>query len=299
MFNINHLTEGSLNLLARDRQPGHIINHFRLERPFEVKSNFQGFSIRYVAAGTEFYQIGNREYRVRSGQYLLTHPAVGHADSMAEGAVSGLCIDLMPDLIANAFAALRRPGDPLPDPVEGEPLFTDFMFSAAESKLGNLLGELDRWFRREEPSTGTFDPALFFQLAELYAADSFMTRDRLMAIPAVKDSTRKDMLRRLVQGRNFIDDCFRTDIQVADVARAANVSEFHFFRLFRRVFGTTPHRYLWEKRLCFGRRLLEGGRHSVSEAALEAGFADVQSFSKAYKKFYGCPPSDCLRISRF
>src|SRR5215470_7968013 len=62
--------------------------------------------------------------------------------------------------------------------------------------------------------------------------------------------------RRLVRARDRIEDAYAEPLALADLARTAGLSPFHFLRLFQRVFGTTPHAYLARVRIERAQRLL-------------------------------------------
>lgn len=295
MHHFNYLTDRNLRILDAGRPPGHIVNYFRLQESFAVRSNFRGFSIRYVSEGAEHYLVNGQEYRVRAGEYLLTNPHCRSTESMSPAAVTGLCIDLMPETVTQVFAALRQPDEPCPEPSLDNWLATgdlfEHLYRADETPMGTILQVFFREIAHQTQEQQTIDPSFFPALAEGYIRDCLDLQRQLQSVPAAKKTTRRELLRRLARGRGYIDDCFSEDFLVSDIARAANISEYHFFRLFRRVYGITPHRYLLQKRLQHGQALLLSGRYSVSEVALSAGFADVYSFSKAYKKQFGQAPS--------
>ncbi|WP_426046649.1 helix-turn-helix domain-containing protein [Chryseobacterium sp. NFX27] len=56
------------------------------------------------------------------------------------------------------------------------------------------------------------------------------------------------------------------------------------------MFGTTPGKWLLEKRLQEAHYLLEKGR-KATDIYLDLGFEDLSHFSFAFKKQYGLPPS--------
>jgi AraC-like DNA-binding protein len=68
--------------------------------------------------------------------------------------------------------------------------------------------------------------------------------------------------------------------------------------LFKKVVGVSPHQYILSKRLELGKELLEKKQMPVSAAALESGFADVFSFSKAFRKHFGVSPTHFSKNSR-
>jgi AraC-like DNA-binding protein len=64
---------------------------------------------------------------------------------------------------------------------------------------------------------------------------------------------------------------------------------FTLARQFRRVLGTSPHRYLLMRRLEQARRMIATG-HSLAGAALDTGFADQAHFTRHFKRAYGVTP---------
>ena len=61
-------------------------------------------------------------------------------------------------------------------------------------------------------------------------------------------------------------------------------------RRFRQETGYSVHGYLTEKRLLLAQQLLVRGC-TPAEAAVQAGYQDYSTFSRAYKKQFGRSPS--------
>ncbi len=75
------------------------------------------------------------------------------------------------------------------------------------------------------------------------------------------------------------------------LAATAGLSAFHFSRLFHRVVGVSPHRYLVGCRLRHARELLAVGQgRSIAEVALECGFADQAHLTRHFRRAYGVGP---------
>lgn len=84
-------------------------------------------------------------------------------------------------------------------------------------------------------------------------------------------------------------------VSIADAARAACLSRYHFFRAFRAAFQVTPHQFLTTQRLERARLLLRGGKHTVTAVCLESGFQSVGSFSSLFRRHFGVSPREELR----
>jgi AraC family transcriptional regulator, regulatory protein of adaptative response / methylated-DNA-[protein]-cysteine methyltransferase len=77
---------------------------------------------------------------------------------------------------------------------------------------------------------------------------------------------------RIARAIRYIDEHFREQPRLEDVAAHANLSEFHFNRLFRRWAGVTPKQYLTAITGNAAREAL-AGQASVLDAALTVGLS--------------------------
>jgi AraC family transcriptional regulator len=117
-------------------------------------------------------------------------------------------------------------------------------------------------------------------------------RKRASKIPAKKPSTRMELYRRLLRGKDYMDSFFGEPLRLAEVANQACLSPYHFHRLFRELFRVTPNQYLQRRRLANAERLLERGEQSVTDICLEVGFESISSFSALFRRTFGCPPRE-------
>lgn len=97
-------------------------------------------------------------------------------------------------------------------------------------------------------------------------------------------------VRRIHDAIDRIDASCDAPLSLAELAAHAGFSPFHFLRLFRRVTGTTPHRYLIGARLRLAARLLVDTRRPVTDIAYAVGFADLSNFVRTFHRVIGAPP---------
>ena len=76
-----------------------------------------------------------------------------------------------------------------------------------------------------------------------------------------------------------------------DVARACGVSRFHLSRAFAERFGRPLIAYLRARRLTEAARALVHGEAEILAAALDAGYASHEAFTRAFRAEFGVPPS--------
>lgn len=255
----------------------------------------RGFAIKYVVDGVERYAVNNTPFPVGAGGYLLANRhGSGRLDIESQRAVKGICIELTAPLMDEVVAAHATPEAfdvPAGSCFFTGPEFLENTYRSEHTRLGGLLQRLAAEIVHAPQHAHGWQRSLYYSLAEALIADHLATVPLLRRVHAVRSGTRKDIYRRVERARAFIDDGAHMAISVAAMAREAGMSEYHFFRAFRAVHDVTPHQYLLAKRLALAHAMLRDGVAAVSDVALLAGFSGIFSFSKAFKKRYGIPPS--------
>jgi len=89
-----------------------------------------------------------------------------------------------------------------------------------------------------------------------------------------------------------MDRAYAEPLGVRAVAAVAHLSEAHFIRSFRAVFGETPHRYLQRRRVERSMFLLRETYRSVTDICFDVGFTSRGTFSRTFREIVGETPSD-------
>jgi AraC-like DNA-binding protein len=101
----------------------------------------------------------------------------------------------------------------------------------------------------------------------------------------------EDLNRRLLRARDAMDRAYAEPLDIPSVAAVAHVSEAHFIRSFRAVFGETPHRYLQRRRVERSMFLLRETDRSVTDVCLDVGFTSLGTFSRTFRDIVGETPT--------
>jgi len=101
------------------------------------------------------------------------------------------------------------------------------------------------------------------------------------------------LYKRIVQAKLFIDSNYAGNIDLDNIADEAYFSKFHFIRLFKNIYGKTPHQYLTAVRIEKAMLLLRANK-PVSEVCFSVGFESVSSFGSLFKRMTGVTPSAFL-----
>ena len=96
---------------------------------------------------------------------------------------------------------------------------------------------------------------------------------------------------RITKAVRMIESRQPAEHDLLSLAREARLSRYHFLRIFRRLTGLTPHRYVLRSRLrqAATRLLTEPTR--VLDVALDSGFGDVSNFNHAFHAEFAMSPS--------
>src|SRR5687768_941392 len=98
------------------------------------------------------------------------------------------------------------------------------------------------------------------------------------------------LYRRIVQSKLYIDRNFAESIDLTHIADEAVFSKFHFIRLFKKIYGKTPHQYLTFVRIERAKEFLKSDM-AVHHVCYSVGFESISSFTDLFKKMVGYSPS--------
>jgi AraC-like DNA-binding protein len=107
-----------------------------------------------------------------------------------------------------------------------------------------------------------------------------------------------ELLSRLCHARDLLRDWEDEPRSVSAVARVSGLSRFHFIRLFKAMFGETPHRYRSRAQIEKAKHLLILSDLSITNVCMSIGFSSVGSFSTLFLRRAGMSPSEFQRRYR-
>lgn len=229
----------------------------------------ESHSVSYVRKGSFGYQYRGQAHEMVAGSVLVGHPG-DEFMCTHDHHVCGdecLCFHFSPDFVEliGGSTALWRTGAlaPLPELM----VLGELAQAAAEGKTDAGPDEIGMMFA-----------ARFVQVASGVAPKALRVRARDR--------------RRAVEVALWMDANSQQPIDLADAAARADVSAFHFLRLFSGVLGVTPHQYLVRSRLRHAARLLTDPDRPITDIALDVGFADLSNFARTFRRAAGLSPRD-------
>lgn len=255
----------------------------------ETDCPFAGLGVKYVAYGEEIYYANDKKYRVNAGEYIIgneftkSHVQIDHKEI-----VQGLCIDISSEIISEVAEFHDVNGSELKEFLLSDQFFVN-RYNVKNTSLGYSLNEINQKIK-----TGTFtndfqQHELFYSLAESIITDQRFIFDHLSKLDFKKNVTNEEVFRAVLQAKSLIDDHITENLSLEKMALQTGISKYHFIRVFKSAFGIAPYQYQKRKRLEFAKLDLLSG-NEILFTAIRYGFADVPTFSKAFKQQYGQTP---------
>lgn len=207
----------------------------------------------------------------RHGSFCIV-PAGVTGTWMFERPSSALLVRLAPELLADTAEAMGLRGVELAPAVHKHDLQIErlgWLLQAAEDD--DAAGQLVR---------DSLAAAVAARLLGLQARRAPAVR--VAALPAW----------RLANVRDYIEAHLADDLTLAELAEVAGFSLSHFKALFRQAMGVPVHRYVLERRVERARLLVLEGRRTMTEIAVEVGFAHASHLARSMRRVLGVRPAE-------
>jgi AraC family transcriptional regulator len=135
--------------------------------------------------------------------------------------------------------------------------------------------------------TETLAHALAIRLLHLDCASERTDTSTISALPSNKLNRIKDL----------IESGLDKDLSLKALASESGYSRAHFLRMFHASTGTTPHRYVLERRIDHAQRLLREKRTSLDNIAAACGFSSQTHMADVFRRTLNTTPKEYRRKS--
>ena len=114
--------------------------------------------------------------------------------------------------------------------------------------------------------------------------------------PKERNYTEKENINRAI---DFLRGYYhRSDYSLNDIAQVANLSPYHFIRVFKSETGKTPYDYLLDIKLEKAREMIRGTEKTITDICYQCGFNNLDHFDDVFKRKMGVTPSEFRRAIR-
>ena len=224
------------------------------------------FYIIYMINGEMKLSLGENEYFFKSGQFVIISPHTPYRYSNLNGShVDYYWIHFTG---SHAKKLIENSGLSFNTPVE-------------ISVQDNIIRTFHRLFDEFVQPDELFEQSCSAHLTTLCVRFARAVRG------ALKNDNKAWMLAETFR---YMNEHYKDNLTVSELAERANISCGYFRVLFREVTGETPVEYLTKLRLKNACMLLYQTNLSIKEIASQVGFSDQLYFSRVFSKYYGMSP---------
>jgi AraC-like DNA-binding protein len=96
----------------------------------------------------------------------------------------------------------------------------------------------------------------------------------------------------VIRAIRFIEDHLSSAISLNCIAGSANLSKYHFCRIFKKYTGMNPVQYVRYARMEKAKILLKKNNMTISMVASDVGYHDLSNFDRQFKRHTGMTPND-------
>ena len=233
------------------------------------------FELVYIKHGCVQYTVEGKNYRVESGECILTRPGVRHTVTLLRKDIyeryiatfdSRLFTTDIWKSIPEDLDVLRIKGFPVPE---------------------QLMQHIDYYASQlDKPS---FDLLLRRAIEELFINFLLLYKNHTEMVTAQKYTANA----LLLQALDYINDNLNTSISLDELSSHLHITKGYLHQLFVTNLQTSPKKYILTKQLGGARAAIRAGG-KPSAVYIDWGFQDYCSFYRNYRKMFGYPPSEEL-----
>lgn len=233
--------------------------------------------------GAVTYTVADTVYQVRKGEVLIIPPDMPHSLSMEEGSSRYLFL-FEPD----AIMSMRD--------IKSIAMYFNKPFylrdgSEAHARIRELLLRARDTYEKREMMWNT---VCYSCILRIYAT---LGQQYLSGIRPRTDDGMRNMDSEVITAvMTYINNHYREELSLEDVARFAGFSRYYFSRSFKRQTGYSFKDYLCQKRLQVAMDLLIRTNRSMRDVAIESGFGSVATFNRVFREKKGCTPTQYRAI---
>ena len=228
--------------------------------------------------GSVTYTVEDKLYHVRKGEVLIVPPDTLHSLSMGEGSSRYLFL-FEPDALM-AMRDLKAMASYFHKP------FHLRDGSDAHVRVRELLLRAQDAYEKHDMLWNTICYSCLLQIY-VTLGQRYLTGVRRTSgdAPGNMDS---EVINSVM---TFINNHYREELTLEDVAKFAGFSRYYFSRTFKRQTGYSFKDYLCQKRLQVAMDLLIRTNRPMRDVALESGFGSVATFNRVFRESKGCTPT--------
>ena len=242
------------------------------------------YELIYIEKGSLNLKFDGVDYKCREGQFILIRPGIPHSFKRLHGELSQPHIHFdffYNDTSEKVYISFKNPKEFTHD---DKRLMREDVFAAYSPTPIIKISEKEKALSLFYDIVSAECPPLLkkaymIELLDIIIKNNFQG---CFLQSGNKFSTVEEI-------KGYIDAGQGLSLSLSDLEKQFSYSKFYIEKTFKKQYGISIIAYRNQKRLQKARELLK--EHSVSAVSEKLGFSSIYAFSRAYKQFYGFPPS--------
>ncbi|MCP4459064.1 MAG: helix-turn-helix transcriptional regulator [Cytophagales bacterium] len=256
-----------------------------------VNNHVSRFTFRYSFAGHQHFEIEGYQRTIQPNSILfLENGQTFNTDTFTGSNVELMTVAFNPifflgtlELVANSHEEL------LNSPITDISTRATTYFQNLNYDLKYQLLELKELISNPV-FEDVFETKLESLILELFHLKKKQNKCALQSINSIKYSTKKEILKRLTIGKDYLISNLQYQISIDRICEEVGMSKYHFIRTFKMLFGVSPHQYLKRARINFSEELLKNTKLEIAEIATKSGYESPSAFSRVFKELIHTSP---------
>lgn len=264
---------------------------------FDSGAHVSRFGVRFILGGSMTYTIDRNQYQIYTptvalfneySDYSLKVPAQSNEVLQVGVAVN-------PKQLRSAAAAYTETNERLLDNPEltnehFTPVSHIWNFSQKASEFSNKLQSM---LTKNDASKVEEKDDFLAYIFEWYFQENARYGGFFASLSDVKKkSTKEELIRRMEIANELIQFSDPSQLTVSDLAKKSSLSEFHFIRLYKKMYGRSPYQDVLQRKMKKALQLLQTTSLSIFDVAMSVGYEDQSSLSRLFKNQFGKTPFD-------
>jgi AraC-like DNA-binding protein/mannose-6-phosphate isomerase-like protein (cupin superfamily) len=252
----------------------YVDQHYSRKHAHALHQHGSVLELLYIYSGQGRYQVGSREYAVRTGDVVVCNAGILHGESLwLKNEIQTYCIAL-------TGVSLPRLPDNQMLPVADRPVIT----------------------------TGRFQPVIHTLMPNIH--DAFLLHEKVLAETLARSvllMTWQELQARALQPQSplrqrnetltraisvYLDGHYTESLRMDDLCTAFHLSRSYLSTLFKQETGLSPKQYLMLRRIGEAQSMLAETDRPIGEIEEALGFSGSVHFSSTFKKYIGISPRE-------
>lgn len=249
------------------------------------------FELLYMMEGSAEQRVNEKFFTSRKHDLIILYEGDVHSTYCRKGEdIKILVIKFLPDVIGGNYSRMFESKYIIPFlNHKSDNIYHLTDVSKNSDILFKLMMELYDEFTTKDVGYEIYVKGYIYQLIAL------LVRNNIIGLYNQPNDYNQSDINKLDVLFKYIEEHYSEHINLQKAADMLNFSYSYFSRYFKRITGRSFKEYIDFVKICEAEKLILSTNMNISQAAYEAGFSNVSSFNRLFRRVRGYPPGNIKR----